>query len=104
MIENVIFIGNKNNPSYMIEIYKNKKKIIIYKPDKYSLKMKEFYEQYSLGEIVDEINYKKFFFIKKDCQVFMEKSIYLLSEIIFETKDKFILVKDLIYERKKLDL
>ena len=102
MIENVIFIGNKNNPSYMIEIYKNKKKIIIYKPDKYSLKIKEFYDQYALGEIVYELNYKKFFFMKNDCRCYLNKYIYLLSEIVFETKDKYILIKDSIYESKKI--
>jgi len=103
MIENVIFIGNKNNPSYMIEIYKNKKKFIIYKPDKYSLKIKEFYDQYALGEIVYELNYKKVFFMKNDCHCYLNKYIYLLSEIVFETKDKYILIKDSIYESKKSD-
>jgi hypothetical protein len=106
MIENVIFIGNKNNPNFMIEIYKNKKKFIVYKPDKYSLKIKEFYEQYALGEIVHDIHYKKFYFIKNDCKQYLNKYeyIHLLSEIVFETKDKYIWIKDSIYESKKSDL
>ena len=32
---NFIFIGNKQNPSYMIEIIKERHMIIIYHPDKY---------------------------------------------------------------------
>ena len=36
---NFIFIGNKQNPSYMIEIIKERHMIIIYHPDKYSKKL-----------------------------------------------------------------
>jgi len=106
MIEDMIFIGNKNNPYYMIEFNKNKKKITIYKPDKYSLKMKGFLEKYTLGEIMYEIHYKKYFYIRNDCKKYMNEylnvsdNVYLLSEIVFQIKDEYLLIKDDVYESK----
>lgn len=101
MIDDIIFIGNKKKPLYMIEFDKNKKKIIIYKPDKYSLKMKDFFETYYLGEIVSEVKYKKYYYIKADCKNYLEKEIYLLPEILFETPNKFLLLNDNLYETDK---
>jgi hypothetical protein len=107
MIGDIIFIGNKKNPNYMIEFYKNKKKIIIYKPDKYSFKMKTFFDQYSLGEIIYEGSYLKYYYIKNNCNLFSIPNlnidhIYLLPEIIIyikdKEKDKYFLINDEIYE------
>lgn len=101
MLDDIIFIGNKKNPLYMIEFDKNKKKIIVYKPDKYSLNMKDFFETYSLGEIVSEIKYKKYYYIKKNCKNYLDKDIYLLPEILFETSNTYLLIKDNLYETNK---
>jgi hypothetical protein len=103
MIDDIIFIGNKQKPLYMIEFDKHKKKIIVYKPDKYSLKMKDFFETYYLGEIVYEIKYTKYYYIKTDCKNYLDKHLrlYLLSEILFETPNKYLLIKDDLYESKK---
>lgn len=102
MIEDIIFIGDKKNPLFMIEFNKNKKKIVIYKPDKYSLQLDDFFDQYSLGEIVCEIKYIKYYYIRKDCKQYLDKNSSLLSEIIVETKDKYLWIKDEIYENTKL--
>jgi hypothetical protein len=102
MIEDIIFIGNKNNPFYMIEFNKNKKKIVIYKPDKYSLQLDDFFEQYSLGEIICEIKYTKYYYMRKNCKQYLDKNTYLLSEILIETSNKYLLVKDKVYENVKL--
>ena len=103
----MFFIGNKNNPSFMIEFNKKKKKVIIYKPDKYSLKTKDFLEHYTLGEILYETKYKKYYYIKKKCQLFnktntyfnLEEDVFLLNEIIILLNDKYLLVRDSIYEK-----
>jgi hypothetical protein len=104
MIGDLIFIGKKNNPTYMIEINKNKKLINIYKPDKYSLEMKDYIEQYTLGKCIYEIKYKKYFFKKNDCVKYINKYFYerdkvnLLSEIVFLTDEGYLWIKDDIYE------
>ena len=110
MIKDMIFIGNKNNPSYMIEINKNKKIINIYKPDKYSLKMKDFVEQYTLGETLFDIKYKKYYYIGKKCIIYTGKNnyfntndnVYLLDDILFELKDRYLLIKDDIYDNTNI--
>jgi hypothetical protein len=63
--------------------------------------MKDFFETYFLGEIICEIEYKKYYYIKKDCKNYYRKDIYLLPEILFETSNKFLLVKNELYETKK---
>jgi hypothetical protein len=69
------FIGNKKNPYFMVEVNRQNHTIIIFKPDKYSKKQKDYFEKYSLGEILYEINYEKMFFMMKE----IRKS-YLLLE------------------------
>jgi hypothetical protein len=53
-----IFIGSKVTPTYLVEIHPVKKEISIYKPDRFS-KNEEFYEKYSLGQLVLSAKYDK---------------------------------------------
>jgi len=53
-----IFIGSKAKPTYLVEINPAKKEIHIYKPDRFS-KHEEFYEKYSLGQLVLTSKYDK---------------------------------------------
>ncbi len=88
----IIFIGNKSKPSYMIDITKNK--LTVYQPDKYSLKEEEFFEKYSLGIVVFEINYKKIIFLK-DEPIKYDKGGYnskIVSELLIQTNKEFILL------------
>jgi len=99
----IFFIGDENNPIFMIEFNILKKKVIIYKPDKYSLKISNFFEKYTLGEILYEKKYKKYFYIKNECKLFKkfnkEDKVFLLKEILIKTNDSFLLIKDSIYEK-----
>jgi len=52
----------KSKPAYLVEIHgtKTNKKIVVYKPDKYSKEEPDFYEKYALGEVVfDSLREKK---------------------------------------------
>ena len=66
----------------------------------------EFLEKYTLGEIMYEIKYKKYFFIRNECKKYINDylnendNVYLLSEIVFQIKDKYLLIKDDVYESK----
>jgi hypothetical protein len=97
------FIGNKANPYFMLELNKQKHTIMVFKPDKYSQKMKDFFEKYYLGEILYEINYEKMFFIKNDATRFDKITDFdttILSELLIKLKktNKYILIKEQIYE------
>ena len=99
------FIGNKNQPYFMLEINKKDHTIIIFKPDKYSKKMKDFFEKYYLGKISYEIvNYEKIFFIKNDSKKFdkiKDFNTFILSEMLVKLDDdQYILIKDDIYDSK----
>ena len=94
-----IFIGNKKKPFYMIEIIREKHFIIIYRPDKYSAKEKDFFDRYYLGETF-EIEYDKIIYIK-DSLLYYSKSekesevdSHILPEMIIKTENKYILVKE----------
>jgi hypothetical protein len=93
-----IFIGTQENPFFMIEINKQDHNIIIFKPDKYSKKLKDFFEKYYLGEILYEINYEKITYIKDDMHKFNKIKDFntnVLSEILIKLKnDKYILIKN----------
>ena len=97
-----IFVGDKNEPFYMIEINRHHHSILIFKPDKYSKKLTDFFEKYYLGEILYEINYEKIIFIKDDVKHFhkiIDFKTSLLSEILIKIKNnKYILIKNNIIE------
>jgi hypothetical protein len=97
------FIGNKNEPQFMLEVNRREHNIIIFKPDKYSKKMTDFFEKYYLGEILYEIvNYDKIIFIKDDAKKFdkiKDFNTFILSEILIKMDDEqYMLIKDDIYE------
>lgn len=108
MTIDVFFIGSKKNPYYMVEINRKNKKIVIYKPDKLSLKCKDFCEKYYLGELIYDIDYCKIIYMKKDlieytelCNTFYEGS-FILSEMVIKTNKtgEYFLLKDKIYTNK----
>lgn len=96
---NFIFIGNKTNPGYMIEIIKERHTIIIFRPDKYSKKITDFFDYYYLGETF-EVNYDKVFYKQNDLKPFAkskrESKIISewLSEIVIKTADNYILINE----------
>lgn len=61
---NSFFVGKKSKPSFLVEVIPDKKIISIYKPDKYS-KNEEFYEKYSLGELIMTSKFNSIIFRKK---------------------------------------
>jgi hypothetical protein len=61
---NSFFIGKKSRPSFLVEVIPDKKIVSIYKPDKYS-KNEEFYEKYSLGELIMTSKFNSIIFSKK---------------------------------------
>ena len=61
---NSFFVGKKSKPSFLVEVIPDKKIISIYKPDKYS-KSEEFYEKYSLGELIMTSTFNTIIFSKK---------------------------------------
>ena len=100
---NFIFIGNKTNPSYMIEFIKEIHTIIIYRPDKYSKKITDFFDNYYLGETF-EVKYDKVFYKKNQLKPFAKSKTESkiisewLSEIVIKTKDNYILVNEQIQQ------
>ena len=96
------FIGNKKNPYFMLEVNKQNHNFIIFKPDKYSKKLNDYFEKYYLGEILYEVNYEKLIFIKDDSAPFdkiKDFDTIIFSEILIKLKkNKYILIKDDIYE------
>jgi hypothetical protein len=85
-----IFIGSKAKPTFLVEIYPNKKQIVVYKPDRFS-KNEEFYEKYSLGQevltatydkiIVKPTAYKKFLHSQGMIVVIKKKPILIATTI-----------------------
>lgn len=100
---NFIFIGNKKNPSFMIEIIKEKHMIIVYRPDKYSKKITDFFDYYYLGETF-EVKYEKLFYKKNDLITFTKSNnesqviSEWLSEILIRTETNYILINTEIQE------
>ena len=96
---NFIFIGNKQNPSYMIEIIKERHMIIIYHPDKYSKKISDFFDYYYLGETF-EVKYEKVFYKKSNLKPFTKSKTESkiisewLSEIVIKTEDSYIWINE----------
>jgi hypothetical protein len=94
---NSFFVGNKVKPSYLVEIAS--KNVNIYKPDKYSKLEKDFYEKYSLGELVFTSKYTSITFEKKPV---VYKKKYYMPEIIFKIKNKFLVVSKTLKEKDSL--
>lgn len=83
------FVGKKSNPTFLVEV---DKKINIYKPDKYS-KNEEFYEKYSLGELILETKYDEVF----ANPVSFKKYLYA-PELIIKIKKKYIILSTIMKE------
>jgi hypothetical protein len=92
---NSFFVGDKLKPSFLVEIIKKQKKIIIYKPDKYS-QNETFYEKYSLGKLLIQTKYDNIIFVKKP--VPYKKNLFV-PEIIFKIKNKYLIVSKTIKEK-----
>jgi hypothetical protein len=75
----IFFVGKKSKPSFLLEVIPDKKIINIYKPDKYS-KNEDFYEKYSLGEMIISTKFTNIVFSKKPVSY---KSYYLFVPKIF---------------------
>ena len=94
-----IFIGDKKKPFYMIEIIKSKHLIVIYRPDKYSEKEKDFFDRYYLGETY-EIEYDKIIYMKNSLLYYSKSEkesdlcSHILPEMIIKSENKYILVRD----------
>ena len=90
----------------MVEIHRKHKKIVIFKPDKYSMKLKDFCEKYYLGELVYEIDYCKIFYMKNDLRDYGElfetdlDGSRILSEMVIKTKREYFLIRNDIYTNK----
>ena len=92
---NSYFVGNKTKPSFLLEIIPSKKIISIYKPDNYS-KKEEFYEKYSLGEMVIKTKFNNIIFSKKPVPY---KNYLFVPEIILKIKNKYFSVSKTITEK-----
>ena len=93
------FVGNKTKPSFLVEITPKKKLINIYKPDKYSKQEEDFFEKYSLGEVLVSTKYSEVIFSKKPVSY---KKHFYIPEIMLVINNKYILVSTSIKEKKKL--
>ena len=87
---NSFFVGKKSKPSFLLEVIPSKKIITIYKPDKYS-KNEEFYEKYSLGEMIIETKFNNIFFSKKP--VFYKNCLFV-PKIILKIKNEYFIVSE----------
>ena len=79
-----IFVGCEKNPSYLVVI--DKKNIIIYQPDKFSMDSDaklDFFEKYVLGKIILNIKYKNIYYKEKPKKynIFNSK---IVSELIIK--------------------
>jgi hypothetical protein len=92
---NSFFVGDKRKPSFLVEVIKKQKQIIIYKPDKYS-QNEEFYEKYSLGKLLLQTKYDNIIFVKKPVPY---KQKLFVPEIIFKIKNKCLIVSKTIKEK-----
>jgi hypothetical protein len=86
---NSFFVGEKSRPSFLLEVILDKKRINIYKPDKYS-KNEEFYEKYSLGEMIIATKFDEILFCRKPVSY---KNHYLfVPKIMVKIKNKYFIV------------
>ena len=85
---NSFFVGEKSKPSFLVEVIPNKKLISVYKPDKYS-KNEEFYEKYSLGELIISTKFNNIIFSKKPVTY---KNHYFVPKIIIKIKNNHVVV------------
>ena len=92
------FVGDKLKPSFLVEINTKQKIINIYKPDKYS-KNEEFYEKYSLGNLVVQTKYKDIIFGEKPISY---KNFLFSPKIIFKIKNKYLFVSKTIREKESI--
>jgi hypothetical protein len=90
------FVGSKKKPKFLIEIIN--KTIKVYTPDKYS-KNEEFFEKYSLGELLLDTKYENILFTK---DVVPFKHYKYTPEIIVKIKNKYIILSETITEIKKM--
>lgn len=79
-----IFVGCEKNPSYLVII--DKKNIIIYQPDQYSMDSNaklDFFERYVLGKIILNIKCKNIYYKEKPKKynIFNSK---IVSELIIK--------------------
>jgi hypothetical protein len=89
------FIGKKQSPKYLVEIYKKAKRITVSEPDKYS-KREEFYDKYALGKMLIDTKYSEIIFTKS---IDPYRKYYKYSpEIIVRVKDKYYLISEKITE------
>ena len=98
------FIGDKKNPTFMIEINRDTHILTIFTPDKYSKKSKEFFETYYLGNILFQGKYQKIAYKKNDKDIYDAKdgsieNAIIVSEMIIQTKKMYFFVKDNLYEK-----
>ena len=92
---NSFFVGNKTKPSFLLEVIPAKKIISIYKPDKYS-KNEEFYEKYSLGELLITTKFNNIIFSKNPVSY---KDYLFVPEVILKIKNKYFVVSKKITEK-----
>jgi hypothetical protein len=87
-----ILIGNKAKPTYLIEF--QPKTLTIYKPDRYS-KNEDFYERYTLGQVVLTTPYDNILFAKAPVayrRVMDAPDLLYATELIIVVKKKQIRV------------
>jgi len=94
---NSIFLGNKSKPNFLVEILPKKKQISIYKPDKYS-KNEEFYEKYSLGQLLITTNYNEIICEKKPIPY---KDFLFTPKLIFKIKNNYLCVSNTLKIKEK---
>ena len=98
------FVGDPENPLYLIEINKEAHRIVVSTPDKHSKKAKVFFERYYLGDILYDIKYESIIYQKDDLHDYtkldgkMGEGSFILSECIIKTKKKYLWIKDDILE------
>ena len=90
---NSFFVGNKTKPSFLVELLPGKI-IRVYKPDKYS-KHEEFYERYSLGEMILKTKYNTIHFKNP----IPYKNNFYVPEITVKIKNKHFVLSKTITEK-----
>lgn len=88
-----VFVGKHSKPTFLLDIKLNT--IAIYQPDKISLNEKglDFFEKYSLGELVLEEKFIDITFTKKNPERYYRSSDnFYVPEVLIKTKDYYILL------------
>jgi len=100
-MQNIIFIGNKSKPSYLLEFNKNFNKVSIYQPDKYSIKEKDLdiVEKYILGKCIIEIPCDEFIIKNKELISYKKEYLYA-PEIIIKYKKNYLIINSSIIPLK----